>query len=285
MPAQSYNDELKQTPPSDVAAAVLAGQAIGDVRYYDRGDGVRMPVIVSPAGSTLHTLPNPAADPAKKRGTVTLFTAQSFTDYVNRFKDADSLVFIDQQLTSFTAVLDYHRQGEGTARARQHRAVFTCRATEDWKRWSGGNKKVFNQADFAQFLEDNLQNIADPAGTVILGLATNLSVRKDVAFRSATRLSDGQTQLLYEETVEASKGDMKLPDRFVLGLEPFEGAGAYKVEARLRYRIAEGKLALWYDLLRPDKVLEAAFGEVLVAVQTSLSDTAMVHGQIGRSDE
>lgn len=35
-----------------------------------------------------------------------------------------------------------------------------------------------------------------------------------------------------------------------------------ELEARLRYRIDEGRLAFWYDLLRPHKVLENAVMDV-----------------------
>ena len=37
----------------------------------------------------------------------------------------------------------------------------------------------------------------------------------------------------------------------------FNGA-AYRIDARLKYRIREGKLTLWYELIRPEKIIEDA---------------------------
>ena len=51
---------------------------------------------------------------------------------------------------------------------------------------------------------------------------------------------------------------MKMFDRFSIGLPVFWGGEAYRVDARLRYRVREGKLTFAYSLIREDKVLEAA---------------------------
>lgn len=46
------------------------------------------------------------------------------------------------------------------------------------------------------------------------------------------------------------------------------------VEARLRYRIADkGVLVLWYDLVRPHKIVEDAANEVGEAIHTALDRT------------
>jgi hypothetical protein len=43
------------------------------------------------------------------------------------------------------------------------------------------------------------------------------------------------------------------------------------VEARLRYRIADGgKMTMWFDLLRPHKVLEDALSFVWKAIEAEL---------------
>lgn len=54
---------------------------------------------------------------------------------------------------------------------------------------------------------------------------------------------------------------------FVVGVAPFEGSAGYKIRARLRYRLAEGTLFIGYVLDRPDKVVRAAFDDVLAEVE------------------
>jgi hypothetical protein len=62
-----------------------------------------------------------------------------------------------------------------------------------------------------------------------------------------------------------------VPETFALGIAVFEGGDRYHVEARLRYRIADGgKMTMWYDLLRPHKVLEDALSFVWKAIEAEL---------------
>lgn len=51
---------------------------------------------------------------------------------------------------------------------------------------------------------------------------------------------------------------MQVFDRFSIGLPVFWNGDAYRVDARLRYRVRDGKLTFWFELIRQDKVLEAA---------------------------
>ena len=52
--------------------------------------------------------------------------------------------------------------------------------------------------------------------------------------------------------------------------------GFHAVTARLRYRIADqGKLTMWFDLLRPHKVLEDAVREVWHQIQTETGLTIL----------
>jgi uncharacterized protein YfdQ (DUF2303 family) len=63
---------------------------------------------------------------------------------------------------------------------------------------------------------------------------------------------------------------LKIPDRFTLGIEPFEGSPKYQLDARFRYRLRDTTLTLFYDLLRPEQVLEDAYKQILGTVQARL---------------
>ena len=97
-----------------------------------------------------------------------------------------------------TAVIDYHFEEPAWCR---HRATLAFRPTPEWTTWTGLSGRHLSQVDFAAFIEDNLPDIADPAGADILDVTRSLEAKKSVEFRSSIRLQDGSSQLTYDETV------------------------------------------------------------------------------------
>ena len=100
----------------------------------------------------------------------------------------------------------------------------------------------------------------------MLELAQHFRANTAVKFESSKRLANGQTKLEYREDIEAkagTKGDITIPERISLALQPYEGGPAYNVPARFRYRIAGGELALGVILDRPRDILREAFAEVV----------------------
>lgn len=228
-----------------------------------------------PKGATLVSLEPFCEAPGRIRSEVTLHEAGAFSRYLNAFKDEDSIVFADRDGHKLLAILDYHRSGPPEQpRWGTHRASLVLRRTAAWVRWVTANGKRMDQVAFASHIEDNLPDIASPDGATLLEMVKNFEVKRAVAFSSAVRLDNGQVQFSYVEegAGTAQKGQLTIPDRFVLGLAPFEGVEPYRIDARLRYRLAEGALALWYDLLRPEEYVKAAFESVVefVEKQTNL---------------
>ena len=99
----------------------------------------------------------------------------------------------------------------------------------------------------------------------MLEISRTLEAKKKVNFASAIRLDNGQNQFTYEEEISgtAQKGQLQIPEEFTIGIPVLEGGASYAVDARLRYRIAEGgKLTMWFELIRAHKVVENAAAEV-----------------------
>jgi uncharacterized protein YfdQ (DUF2303 family) len=219
--------------------------------------------------------------PLDRKGDAVFYTARSFGDYVNRFKNPTTLIFADKVGRKFTALLDHHEAGgEGAARLGHFTAQLPLRHTPSWTIWTGSNKKAMSQADFAQFLEDNLPDIAEPAGATIVEIARTLEAKKNVQFQSSMRAEDGSHHFEYQEEVKgtARRGEIDIPDQFTLGLRPFEGSEQYAVKARFRFRIREGALALWYDLIRIDDILDGAFIDEYNKVAAIVKDTPIYEG-------
>lgn len=210
--------------------------------------------------------------PRRKRGRVQLHTGESLARYVNGHAEAGrTALYGDVDSLSVVAVLNGHDDSDSTAAGwGDHRATLTLRLTPEWKAWADKDGDGFSQTEFAEFLEDHLADIATPPGADLLELAKTFEAKQGVSFKGAIRLDSGQRQLTYQETIEAragTEGTIVVPETFTLGLAPFEGSDAYKLDARFRYRLNSGSLKLSFVLNRPDLVLRAAFDDVLSKLQ------------------
>lgn len=207
--------------------------------------------------------------PKRKRAHVTVQDATSFVEYFNWFSDEGSVIFADAAQQSFKAVLDYHLVGEGPARWGDQVLSYAPPKTKEWQTWMAANNKVMAQVAFAQFIEDNLADVADPPGATLLEMARTLEAKKNVKFSSGIRLDNGQQQISYEEEIRgtANKGSLEIPETFTLGLAPFYEGSKYKLVARLRWRINDGHAEFWYRLNQPEKVIESAFNDTIDSIQ------------------
>lgn len=225
----------------------------------------------------LHDLEEYAEAPRRLKGTVVLTTVASFVAYITRFKTAGSIVLADLGNQKFKAVLD-HSLDAINPDWHQHTATYACPLGTAWRTWAKKDCVAMTQNDFAQFIEDNLIDIVEPSSADILLVSKTLQAKKKVDFKSAVALNNGDVQFTYNETTDASAGQISVPQTFTLGIPVFEGGPAYSVTARLRYRINdEGKLHMWYDLLRPQRMVEDAFSEVEKSIREQLGDSVAVY--------
>lgn len=208
------------------------------------------------------------AAPRRKLARVRLLDADSFIDYIKRHGSmTDSTIWCEADYkagkVNFLGIINDHGEDEAKAAWRDHRANFSPEFSEEWVRWNGMNKKPFTQVEFAAFIEDNLKDIAgiegNPTGAQMLEMALTFEANQDMRFKSAIRLQNGGVQMSFTQDDDAQTlQKMQVFDRFSLGFPVFWNGDAYQLGARLRYRVREGKLAFWFELIRQDKVLEAA---------------------------
>lgn len=257
--------------PDAVQQLVALGAALSNDR---RVNGNSTPYVVVPEDFKVEDLEHTLPAPLRKRGVVTAGDEAAFIELVNRHKvAATTLIYASMSPPSFTAVIDDH--GADSAGWREHKIVWPCSLSVEWKTWWAANKKSMKQVEFAQLIEDNLPDIVQPTGADMLEISRTIEAKKKVNFVSGIRLANGQTELTYEEEIQgtAAKGKLQIPEKFVLGIPVFEGGQRYKVTARLRYRISDATLVIWFDLERPHKVLEDAVQQVRasIAEKTSLT--------------
>lgn len=234
-----------------------------------------------PEGFQIQSLKSYLSEPERVCQHVTLLTADDFIGYWKRFKSDSSVVFGDERSATYKAIVDYHG-ADGSPMWCSHIATYACPKSKEWEVWTGSNGKRMTQAAFAEFIEDNYPDVVKPSHAEMIQVSTSLSAKKSVQFSQATRLDNGQSQLVYQEeikgSVESKAGTMKVPDEFTLRLPVFLGGATYDLNARLRYRIDDGKLQIWYDLHRPHKVVEAATQAVTQTIRKGIGDEPMFLG-------
>lgn len=247
---------------NNVEAAAALGAALADHATIDG-----TPIAILPPGYQAKSLDDLLLAPTRKRGVISMLDADSFCRYVADQKTDATKIYGNQQIPSFKAVFNDHGDAAGW---RDHAVNYMCPLSVEWKLWLGANKRQMNQEAFAQFIEDNAPDCVSPDAATMIEISRTLEAKKKVNFASAIRLSNGESELSYEEEISgtASKGKLKVPETFSIGIAVLEGGPRYAVHARLRYRIADkGVLTLWFDLDRPHKVLEDAVKEVWATIQ------------------
>ena len=260
------SDSAQQSTEAGVVAD-LARRSIAPLTIKEDGQ----PTIIVFQDKKIKSLESLNDKPRRKRATVALIDTGSFIEYLNTHKVAgQTTVFglATEQGGSFNAILDYHGGAEvsnaGAPNWGDHTATLTLATTPEGRRWTAKSGELMSQEAFAEFIEDNLNDIIRPDAAAILDIAQLLVAKKTVNFKSGKRLANGETKLEYVETIESTGGKtndtLAIPESFVLGIVPFVGADGVEITARLRYRISDsGKLSFAFILNRPFKVIENAF--------------------------
>lgn len=257
----------------DVQTAIAAGAALGGPQSPVQEPGAGVYALV-PKGYSVESLEEYLPRPLRIEQNVFLHDADSFIAYVNEYgQQGASHVFFNVEGEEFTAILDYHQKPD-TPTWCDHVATFKTRRSEEFTAWMNGNRKQMTQVDFARFLEENLPDIVEPNSADLLGVALTFEAKKSVEFSSGVRLANGQIQFQYDEVVRgtAQKGTIEIPEQFTLGIPIHVNGPAYRIPVRLRWRLQEGKVVFWYEVVRPHRFIEDALKEIRerVGKETSL---------------
>lgn len=251
--------------------------------------GLSAPVALIPTGVAIKDLEHLLPAPTRIRQAIRILDAATFIAYVNRFTSPAASVFCDgPEGRTFTAVLDYH-QPESPSWG-NHVATYCCPITIEWGRWKSADRKRMDQAAFAEFFEENVKDITVPDSVPtapnaadMLEISRTLEAKKNISFRQGTRLDNGQVQLTYNEQIDGRAGEsgqLNIPEQFYIAVKPFLGGDAFCVPARFRYRIQEGRLLMWFELVRPDKVLEEAYTTVRTKIQEAIGEVPLYEATI-----
>lgn len=207
--------------------------------------------------------------PRRKTGNVFVDDLDSFLTYFRKHSTSDSEIYVNVDKARITAVLDAHtRDGADWG---QHRLILRMTPTDRWADWTGGDRKKFSQVAFAEYIEDHLDDIREPAAATMLEIAQTFEANTKVKFSSGANLGNGDRRLQWEETTDAKAGKLDVPTHFTIGVAPFDFADPYEITARFRYRIESGALYITYLLNDPAAVVRDAVLDVVTNLETALT--------------
>lgn len=223
------------------------------------------PFVIVPDKYRVQDIERTLREPTRQRGTVTLHDLDSFIAFVAIATEGALFWSANEVSAKFEAVFNPQSW-------RDHRAVYSPAYSPEWTRWMQANGGQKDQAAFAAFVENNAVDIVSPQSADMVEISRSLEAKKKVNFASGIRLSNGQTELTYEEEIQgtAAKGKLQIPETFRLGIPVFVAGQKYAVDARLRYRIDSGHLRMWYELVRPHIVLQDAVTTIVESIKAKI---------------
>lgn len=232
------------------------------------GDDGRQHVFV-PEGFRLQDITDPHALPPRIEQRVTVDDADSLIVYANRFSGRQSIIVADLDALKISAELDWHKDNQDdnplVAQACSHVATLAMRNSEEFARWSEMENKLHDQAAFAEFLDENANDIIDPAPSVMIEISRDLEAKQGVNFKAGVRLENGDRSFRYETETHV-KGDLQVPTRFRLSIPLFFGEEPTEIEAAFRFRPTPEGLKLGFVWRRVEYVRQAQFRQIAYRV-------------------
>jgi uncharacterized protein YfdQ (DUF2303 family) len=268
MSRDPYIDPAGRTAASDAAIlADLSAQALGVVAEEGHAR-----VVVVPAGAKAEVvdLAPYALTPRRAKGTAKPQSVEAFIDYVGRHRRDTTTIWVEPLDGKVVAVLNDHGPDQAE-KFGDFRAELVLPVTPEWTHWLKRDKRYGSQTEFAEHIEEGLDEIRDPPGALVLEIAQSMQATVTAEFKSAARLDDGSIAVQWVEDINATAGrtgDLKIPQEITLGIAPFYGEQPYELLARIRYRIAGGELAIGYSLNRPDVIVR----DCLLAIRARIEE-------------
>jgi uncharacterized protein YfdQ (DUF2303 family) len=283
---QENNTQAAIDAGKEIASAVQKLQFIGEipVGFKANGDAYLMTGLLAEQDRR-------ADKPRALAGSAKILDEASMIAHCQRFRDLASALFADA--SQITAVYDYHRPVAATdtpdirdsaARWQRHRAIYTPSKAKEWTTWTGKAGQLMSQADFADFLEANLQDLAGPEGdrkvpspADLMTLALTLKVTSEDVLESQINRTTGEYHLV-AKVEQKTTGEAKIPKEFDILVPVYENGDLQRVTCRFRMKKDGSTFKFGWVIPTAERLERSAWQDICkrISEKTSLP---LIYGQ------
>jgi uncharacterized protein YfdQ (DUF2303 family) len=256
----------------NIPAAIAAGEQLSKVQNVIRDEGCEHTKVIIKEGFRLELIDNDLKRPIRKSGTKEFTSVKSFCSYVNKHKSADETVIIaDEDKGQMLAILN--DDGKEKPAWADFKAYLKLGHSKQFQTWLCNREKKFNQEDFADFIEDNRTDLM--VGTIKIDgaefknisplelkrLILDLKMTMQESLSSKLDPVTGATSLSYVSE-EIGKGNVVIPEKFVIAIPIYKTGDIFQVTILLRLRVREDQASFYYFIDQLELLKETAFDEV-----------------------
>jgi uncharacterized protein YfdQ (DUF2303 family) len=266
---------------------MLTEDALKYIRALDGATTIAEPdnvypseVVAVPDKSRLESLEKYQLAPNRIQHKAQLAASSAFIAYVNRFKTAETSIYLDLagDESKFVAVLDHH--GPGAPSWSGHRAVFTPAFSLEWKAWKQLHSRgAFRQADLLAFMEDHAGDLHEPTPAHMLTALGKFEQVEKHTYQSGINLDNGTVQLTYTKDAQTRK--VEFPHSVQLYIPVLENEASTFVDGRLRFKTSEGAVAFTFQLkVDPERVERDSLRRIATAIKAQCEGCHLYEGEI-----
>lgn len=179
--------------------------------------------------------------PDNPAGVIVCHNLLAFNTFVVAHKETRTAIFANAETKTIRAIFDFREpftdQGasNGWGQFSAELAFKESRKLKEWKRTT----EPMSQGEFANFLEDHVDDVLEPSGVDLLSIATDLEASSTGSFVGRVNMQNGNVSLSYQDE---TKTTVEVPKEIVLGIPLFENGNRYRLRARLRYIVGGGQV-------------------------------------------
>lgn len=220
--SEAYNAGVRSATPESVLDGVFAHHK--DTVLTDRRE------------AHLKQLKAEKVGPDNPAGVIHCYSVESFITFVTAHKESRTAIFANPEGKSIRAIFDFREAHDDQGAANgwgQFSAQIILKESRKLKEWKK-TTELMSQVDFANFIEDHVDDVLEPSGVDILAIATDLEASSSGSFAGRVNLQNGNVSLNYQDETKTS---IEVPKEIVLAIPLFENGPRYKLRARLRYQV------------------------------------------------
>jgi uncharacterized protein YfdQ (DUF2303 family) len=239
-----------------------------------------IPILVTTSRQKHTSLEHLNDHPLRCRASVYLTTLADHVAYIKAQRDHEdnTVLFAERERLRFHTLINYHA---AQASWLDHSLTTTLTLSKQLQTWITKAGVWMPQEQFAEFLDENLNDITNPTPAAVLDFVECLQCTRKEAFRSAFNQTTGEVQFVWEKT-NATDEKTSIVREFSLGIPVWHRGECVKIAARLHHRIKEqegGKAGVnfRFKLEHIDRIQDTLWDEALTKLRTDLKAEATIY--------